>query len=596
MRITEIARDLKLHNPESRRHLSRLNAVGLIQRDNDGYYHITSYGETVLISLQEIDFMSSHKDYLISHILTKIPIEFLRQIGALSGSKHIDNALNFLLQTENLFRESKKYIWLLVDQFPLNSLSTIIEAISRGVQFKIIEPFDRILSPNIDSMTSEDVQALTRARHTPLVEQRILYEFNVNLYLSENRCVIAFPTSDGQYDYTGFSASDASSLNLCKNLFQYYWDNAEQVQRATSDVRVSSESYRKEQIVIEGRNDPHIDPIAIQDAVDNFNEVILRGRFNLGKANLRAADTGTTCIKIRKSVTIRGEGRENNIPMTKIVKSNWMFPFLEYDFLFEVDGLGIDVTIENLHFQDFNGSCIAASRGNRVVIRNNRITLRTGLGRGQTYGHMGDRVTGIEITVYGGYKPMLTAFPGGVVIEDNYIDFALTYELGGFISRKKMMDPNYRPDHENHETYNGIGVLVNNVLGKVLIRNNVIRNMNAKGIVVQDNYNSTEIRIEGNSIISEVFGSYAFSTHIAGYGIQCLCAWSLPRSGTSVEIINNEIRCEKLNYYGVAIYGLSMYKEGAGKFGLCIVRDNRIHLTDGHVCVLIRKNDSTEVY
>ena len=34
----------------------------------------------------------------------------------------------------------------------------------------------------------------------------------------------------------------------------------------------------------------------------------------------------------------------------------------------------------------------------------------------------------------------------------------------------------------------------------------------------------------------------------------------------------------------------------AGKLGECIVRDNRIHMGDGHVGVLIRKNDDTEVY
>jgi hypothetical protein len=39
-----------------------------------------------------------------------------------------------------------------------------------------------------------------------------------------------------------------------------------------------------------------------------------------------------------------------------------------------------------------------------------------------------------------------------------------------------------------------------------------------------------------------------------------------------------------------------MYREGAGKLGECIVRDNDIHLGDGHVGVLIRKNDRTEVY
>jgi hypothetical protein len=346
-------------------------------------------------------------------------------------------------------------------------------------------------------------------------------------------------------------------------------------------------------VVVEGRNDPNIDTRAIQDAVDNYDEVILRGRFNLGVARVLAArTTGLTSIKIRRSVVIRGEGREDNVPATKIVKSGWKFPSLDFEDVFEVDGEGIDVTIENIHFQDFNSDCIRASRGNSVKIRDNRITIITGLGRGATYGNFGDHVIGITVVS----DNLVGGFPGGAVIEGNYLDFARSYTRGGFISRKKVWDPNYRPDHDNHENYLGIGILVRNTLGKVIIRDNVVRNMNARGIVVQDNYESSEIHITGNTIVSEIFGSYPYSTHFAGIGIQALSAWARPRSGSRVEIADNEIRCDKLNYCGIAVYGPSMYQEVAGKLGECVVRDNNIHLGDGSVGVLIRKNDRTEVF
>ena len=131
-RITDITNEMKLTRPEARRHVSRLNEVGLIQRDIKGYYHLTQYGELVLISLQVFQFMSNHQDYIQSHIITKIPKDYLMQIGKLGESKETETPLDFLLQTENLFKESKEYVWLLVEQFPLNSLSSINEAINRG--------------------------------------------------------------------------------------------------------------------------------------------------------------------------------------------------------------------------------------------------------------------------------------------------------------------------------------------------------------------------------------------------------------------------------------------------------------------------------
>jgi len=595
--LTNLARILGLSFPETSRHVLRLSDIGLIHKDVKGSYHLTPFGETSLLLFQEFDFLSSNDEYFQNHTLSKIPTGFVKKIGELNSSTNLTNAMDFFRFTENLFKESKEYIWLLVDQFPLNSLSEIVEAIERGVQFKIIEPRDRALSPDIDSMTSEETQALSRARYTPLVEQRMLDEVNAFIYLSENRCVLAFPTSDGQYDYKGFTATNDSSLKWCRELFQHYWDEGEQRTPTAPGVQVKlervSERDARARVVVEGRNDPNIDTRAIQDAVDNYDEVILRGRFNLGEARVRAARRGLTSIKIRRSLVIRGEGREDNVPATKIVKSNWKFPFLDFEYLFEVDGEGIDVTIENIHFQDFNGTCITASRGNSVNIRDNRITLGSGLGRGTTYGHFGDHVTGIA--VWSGYRGV-GGFPGGAVIEGNYLDFATSYILGGSISRKKVSDPNYRPDHDNHENYIGFGILVNNNLGKVIIRDNVVRNMNARGIVVQDNYESSEIHIMDNTIVSEIFGSYPFSTHFSGIGIFAQSAWSRPFSGSRVEISGNEIRCDKLNYCGIAVYGLSIYREGAGKLGECVVRDNDIHLGDGSVGVLIRKNDRTDVF
>ena len=595
-RIIDLTRETKLTTTEVRRHVSRLADVGLIQRDVEGVYHLTPYGDVVLLILQEYNFLSTNSDYFQTHILSKIPNRFVKQIGELTESKKTKNVMDFLLHIENLFKESNEYVWLLVDQFPLNSLSTIMAAIERGVQFKIIEPIDRVLSPDIASMTSEETQIFSRARHTPLVEYRMLDEVNVFLFLSESRCVIAFPTADGQYDYTGFAAKDDSSLKWCTNLFQSYWDDG--VLRKSSSPsehvdqeRVSSRDGRK-QIVVEGRNDPNIDTQSLQDAVDNFDEVILRGRFNLQGARMRAHAAGTTSIQIRRSVVLRGEGREEKVPSTKIVKSNWQFPSLESDYLIDVDGEGIDVTIENLHFQDFNNYCIVASQGNSVEIRYNRITLYSGLGRGRTYGDMGDHVFGI--TIESSLYPE-GSFPGGVIIEGNYLDFATNYSLGGYVSRKKVLDPNYRPDHENHESYLGFGILGSCIVGKAIIRDNIVRNMNARGIVFQDSYESAEIQITGNTVVSEIFGSYPFSTHYAGFGIQVLGAWSTPLSGARVEISGNEIRCDKLNYCGIAVYGPSMYKEGAGKLGECVVRGNDIHLGDGSVGVLIRKNDETEV-
>jgi len=339
-RITELTREMKLTTTEVRRHVSRLAKVGLIQRDVGGYYHLTPYGETSLLLLQEYIFLSSNSEYFKTHTLSNIPTEFLKQIGELDASIHLNDAMGFLRYTENLFKDSKEYVWLIVNQFPMYSLTTIVEAIERGVQFRIIEPRERILNPDIESMTSEETQALSRTRQTPLVDQRMMDEVNVYLFLSDNRCIISFPTTDGQYDYRGFTATDDSSLKWCGQLFQHYWDEAELRTLAPPLAHgkrgpISKRGESLGQVVVVGRENPAIDIQAVQDAVDNYDEVTLIGTFNFG----------SSMVQISRSVVVRGERREDDIPETTIYKKGWAFPFREWDCVFKVDGEGADVTI-----------------------------------------------------------------------------------------------------------------------------------------------------------------------------------------------------------------------------------------------------------
>ncbi|MBA7689251.1 hypothetical protein ES703_97756 [subsurface metagenome] len=495
--------------------------------------------------------------------------------------------MNFFHQTEALIIEAKEYVFMIVDQFPINALSTIVEAIGRDIEFKIIEPRERVLDPDLDVVTSDETKTLSNARITPEVEQRMVDEVDVYMFVSDSRSVLAFPTTDGQFDYKGFTATDDSSLEWCRELFNYYWDEAElRVDTPATEVlrgRVLKEGDSRGHIVVEGQWRPEVDAQAIQDAVDNYDEVILKGAFNIG----------TSTIYINRSIVVRGESRDNDIPTTMIQKKGWKFPFHTQEFLFIVRGEDIDVTIENIHFTNFNDTCIWNAEGNSSKILNNRITLSSPSGHGVSLGEWGDVVVGIAS---GGPSGLKGGFPGGVLIEGNYLDFALTPAWAGYVDRKgSETDPEYRPDLLNHESCICIGILLNRNLGKVIVRNNVIRNMSSKGIQVQDNWSTAKIEISENQIISEVFGSYAYSNPNAGYGILAQSSLHAPLPGGCVEISNNEIRCEKVNYCGIGVNGPSLYREGSGKFDECVISGNKIHLGDGTSGIHIRKSDKTRV-
>ena len=80
MRITEIARDQDLHHPEIRRHITRLQNIRFIKRDIDGYYHLTTYGETSLLLFKDFMFLTENRQYFENHSLNEIPTRFVKKI------------------------------------------------------------------------------------------------------------------------------------------------------------------------------------------------------------------------------------------------------------------------------------------------------------------------------------------------------------------------------------------------------------------------------------------------------------------------------------------------------------------------------------
>jgi predicted transcriptional regulator len=585
MRITEIAREQSLNHPEIRRHLTRLRDIGLIERDVDSLYHLTPYGETSILLFKEFEFLSANSEYFGTHSLAELPTRFVKQVGELGGSTCLRNAMDFFRYTENLFKESKEHVWILVDQFPMNFLSTIVETINRGVRFRIIEPKERVLNPNLDAMTSDEIYALSQTRRTPLVEQRMLDEVNVLLFLSDGRCVLAFPTSDGQHDFKGFTATHDSALSWCKEYFQHHWDEAKK-RTATSLPQVEygrppMKREPSESVTVVGQDNREIDAQAVQEAVDNYNEVMLRGTFNFG----------SSMVEISRSVVVRGDGEEGDIPAATIYKKGWSFPFTEFDSVFKVNGENTKVSIENINFTDFNHVCIWGVQAESLDIKHNRITLMTGYGRGMTYGAFGDVVIGIWIR---GSEP--SVFKGRVTIEGNYVDFARGGAFGGFLSRQGLEeDPEYRPDLFNHEYYMGFGVAVHQTSGVVNIEKNIIRNTNARGIAVTGCLQTADVWIRRNTIESDVYGSYPFSSPEAGAGILAQSAWGFPSPGFNVKITENTIKLDKLNYCGIKVLGPVMNRERADKLRGGVIKNNRIHLMDGYEGIHVRKCDDFEV-
>ncbi len=573
-KVVEISRKLKITSQEVSRHISRLTESGLVAKDVEGFYHLTNYGELIYVLLEEFEFVSKHRGYFIDHSIRGLDPQFVKRLGELSESRCV-NTMEFLHFIDKMIKEAKESVWLQVDQYPLTSIGTIIDGLKRGVRFKVLEQSELLSGPRVNLDTIEEAETVIKTRDTTLSEQRTLNENGVFMFLSEDRCAIAFPIKGANFDYKGFTARDTKSVGWCRDLFNHYWNRTESKQtqlREAPEYQPSPLAIRMENgiAVIEGQN-ASIDSTNVQYAVDHYEDILLKGVFDLGSAK----------IKVSRSVNIRGESGEHS-PLTKISKRGWSFPLVNFDSVFEVNGENIDVLIENIHFTDFDCACIESRRARSLKILKNKMTLETGYGRGWNYYPFGDFVTGVWLD-----SPLdLTAsennFAGGILIEGNYFDFEEAKVETSLDKHRQetLVSSLSQKKSSGHDRYQGIGIHINNLSCKVDVKGNTIRNMNARGISVTDNFPEANVSIANNVIQSEVPGSHPYNGVEAGVGIFAQASFIHQRTGFSIEIYDNSIRLERPDYCGIEVFRSEKDDEEEGALKGSIF-NNQLYLREG---------------
>lgn len=230
MKVTTLSQELGLTTQECSRHIARLSDAKLVEKDLEGFFNLTQYGRTSLKLIPSWGFISEHGDYFNTHSLDKIPSEFVCRISELRKSEPTENVMVTFHVVESLMRNTEEYVWLMHDQYLLNTLPLLREMLEKGVTFRTFEPLTqepkRILDPMRPHYIDEDDEILfMKVWESGQVSTRFSDDIEVFLYVSEKEAVIAFPLSDGSFDYIGFYSKDPSMRRYCRDLFETCWEN-----------------------------------------------------------------------------------------------------------------------------------------------------------------------------------------------------------------------------------------------------------------------------------------------------------------------------------------------------------------------------------
>jgi predicted transcriptional regulator len=214
LKLSHISKNLDMTVAETSRHLQRLRETKLLEKDNEGLYKLTPFGQLTLSLTPSFDFISKHRDYFEAHTLSHLPYEFIGRIGELANSTFTEDVMIAFHLTENVIEEAKEYIWILSSQVLMSTLPFLEKAIKRGVKFQLILPKDLIPPPGFKPLPVIP----------NLIDRRILSRVDMVIVMSEKQARLAFLTKAGKMDYIGFGSTDEHGHKWCKDLFMHYWE------------------------------------------------------------------------------------------------------------------------------------------------------------------------------------------------------------------------------------------------------------------------------------------------------------------------------------------------------------------------------------
>lgn len=226
LKLSHISKKLDMTVTETSRHLQRLSEAGLIRKDIEGLYGLTSFGVLTLSLLSGLDYVSRYRDYFMEYDASGIPYEFIDRIGELAEGGFGVDTLRNIDETEKMFGEAQEFIWILSDQVLMSAAPIIGEKVKSALAYRVILPEDIVRqSTNIPQIPLS----------APRIQKKVLPKVEVIIVMTEKFAAFCLPNREGRIDYRGFGGNNPKFHKWCKDLYLYYWEKAKPTPSSVSN-------------------------------------------------------------------------------------------------------------------------------------------------------------------------------------------------------------------------------------------------------------------------------------------------------------------------------------------------------------------------
>ncbi|WP_042686784.1 helix-turn-helix transcriptional regulator [Candidatus Nitrosotenuis chungbukensis] len=225
--LSNMARRLDATAAEVHRNFSRLQKAGFVRKDSDGNYELTLYGKIICTQIPTFSFMIKNKKYFESHDLMDIPTKYIQRIGALADSKLITGYVKVMEEWENIYKNSKKYIYNILIEIPYNEglLKILENKLENKTKIESIFSEDMVVSKERRDLLSKF--NFSKFIKSGALERKMMKNVKIAMVLNENEAGLSFPTNEGEPDMSKMLySSDKSFHEWCFDFFNESWKNA----------------------------------------------------------------------------------------------------------------------------------------------------------------------------------------------------------------------------------------------------------------------------------------------------------------------------------------------------------------------------------
>ena len=219
---TAFAKEIDATKQEVHRNFTRLQESGLIKKQINGKYTLTTFGETLCTQVPSLVFLSQNKKYFDEHNFGEIPHKFRMRCGQLANGKHIKGISKVLEQWKSIYKNSNEYIYEVLSEVPLDMIEPLVKQVKKGVKFNYIFSKSVVVPKGRKELLKKlgfDT-LVTRG----LVERKMTENVQTVLVLNEKEACIMFPSNDGESDLSEmFYSDDLMFHEWCLDYFRYCW-------------------------------------------------------------------------------------------------------------------------------------------------------------------------------------------------------------------------------------------------------------------------------------------------------------------------------------------------------------------------------------